>query len=70
LCSKCDGLGLVVLVRDSQPKTTICDRCDGRGKYDWIERATGQVGENRPYTKEAENWFLRDMMEFIREKDE
>lgn len=70
LCSKCDGHGVVILIEDSAPKITICERCDGKGKYDWLEYATGRIDKSRPYTKNAEDWIIRDMLEFIKEKNE
>jgi DnaJ-class molecular chaperone len=73
LCKRCEGHGTIVSIRASEPKIpqlSICNHCDGRGKYDWVERAVGRIDPKRPYTKEAEDWIIRDMMNYIRGEGE
>lgn len=46
-CKKCNGEGMVVSRRYHEPlikkgHLLLCDKCDGDGKVDWIEKATGK----------------------------
>lgn len=71
LCGQCSGVGLVLAPTNDEPfepEAIVCPHCDGRGKYDWAERATGRIDKSRPYTKKVEQHFLRQAMSVIQRK--
>lgn len=67
ICNACDGIGVV---RKEDNTTCLCPHCEGKGKYDWIERITGRIDKQRPFTRQAQQWLIHDIMHFIREEDD
>jgi hypothetical protein len=44
ICEECEGTGVIPVERRTDGGTiaAICPKCDGDGKFDWIEQAIGK----------------------------